>query len=66
MSLSRDDRQRWVINGVDPLTVEAIKVLATSKRQSIAFTLDQAVEYFSRKVVFDKNMPLKWSLPDDF
>jgi hypothetical protein len=66
MSLSRRDKQRWVVNNVDTLTVASIKVLATSKHQSVGYTLDQAVEYFSRKVKFTKEHPLKWELPDDF
>jgi len=58
-------KQRWVID-CDPATVAAIKVLAAAKHQPMGATLDLAVEYFSRKVQFEKNKPLQWSLPDDF
>jgi hypothetical protein len=66
MITARGDKQRWVVNNVDSLSVASLKVLAASKGQSIGYTLDQAIEYFSRKVVFDKDKPLSWSLPDDF
>jgi hypothetical protein len=66
MSLSSTpEKQRWVVH-CDPLTVDAIKALAAGKRQSIGETLDQAVEYFSRKVRLSPDFPSKWSLPDDF
>jgi len=60
------DKQRWVLTGVNPETVAAIKVLSTSKRQSMSRTVDLAVEYFCRKVVFYKDEPLKWDLPVDW
>jgi hypothetical protein len=66
MPMSRGDKQRWVIHNVDPLTIASIKTLAIAKRQSIGYTLDQAVEYFCRKVQLSKDQPLKWTLPDDF
>jgi hypothetical protein len=66
MSMSIGDRpQRWVVH-CDPLTIAAIKTLAAAKKQSIGYTLDQAVEYFSRKVQFVEDKPLHWMLPDDF
>jgi hypothetical protein len=66
MSMSSlGQKQRWVIH-CDPLTIAAVKALAASKKQSIGYTLDQAVEYFSRKVTFDGDKPLNWDLPDDF
>lgn len=58
-------KDRWVVH-CDPLTIAAIKTLAVAKKQSIGYTLDQAVEYFSRKVQFSEDTPLKWELPDDF
>ncbi len=60
------DKQRWVVLHVDRLTVEAIKSLAAMSQQSIGYTLDQAVEYFARKVNYDPEQPRKWYLPDDF
>lgn len=66
MSLSRGtQKQRWVVH-CDPLTVQAVKALASSSGFSIGHVLDTAVEYFSRKVEFDEDKPLKWSLPSDF
>ena len=64
LSSSRN-RYRWVVQ-CDPLTAASIKVLAAAQHKSIGYTLDQAVEYFSRKVQFTKDEPLKWRLPDDF
>jgi antitoxin component of RelBE/YafQ-DinJ toxin-antitoxin module len=58
-------KQRWVVH-CDDLTVATLKTLAATSHQSIGYTLDQAVEYFARKVQFEKDKPLKWSLPDDF
>jgi hypothetical protein len=66
MSMAMRDKQRFVVNNVDSLTVASVKVLATSSHQTMGRILDLAVEYFSRKVVFEKDKPLKWSLPDDF
>lgn len=57
--------ERWVVH-VDPLTAASIKTLAVAKHQSVGYTLDQAVEYFARKIKFDKDKPLQWALPDDF
>lgn len=62
---SRGEKARWVVH-CDPLTIASVKVLAATKKQSIGYTLDQAVEYFGRKVQFEKEHPLKWELPDDF
>lgn len=59
------ERDRWVVH-CDPLTIAAVKALAASKKQSVGKTLDQAVEYFSRKVRIDPNRRLNWELPDDF
>jgi hypothetical protein len=50
----------------DPLTIQAIKSLAATKRQSMGRTLDQAVEYFSRKIVIEPDKPLHWQLPEDY
>jgi antitoxin component of RelBE/YafQ-DinJ toxin-antitoxin module len=58
-------KQRWVVD-CDAKTIASIKVLAASKRQSMGLTLDQAVEYFCRKVVLSKDEPLKWALPGDW
>lgn len=56
---------RWVV-WCDPLTIQAIKSLAATKRQSMGRTLDQAVEYFSRKIVIEPDKPLHWQLPEDY
>lgn len=66
MNPATPDKYRWVIQNVDALTIASIKTLAATSHQSIGHTLDQAVEYFCRKLVFDKDKPLKWTLPDDF
>jgi hypothetical protein len=66
MSLVKSgEKTRWVVH-CDPLTVAAVKALAASGHYSIGYVLDQAVEYFSRKVQFDEDKPLQWVLPDDF
>lgn len=59
------EKDRWVVH-CDPLTIATVKALAAAKKQSIGYTLDQAIEYFSRKVQLDKDKPLKWELPHDF
>lgn len=66
MYVSSSDKQRWVIQKVDPLTIEAVKALASSSGYSMGKVVDLAVEYFSKKVHFEHERPLKWSLPDDF
>ncbi len=66
MSVTTPQKQRWVVNNVDELTIAAVKTLATSKGYSMGYVIDLAVEYFSRKVIFEKDKPLHWSLPDDF
>jgi hypothetical protein len=66
MNTPGTDKQRWVVNNVDPLTIDVIKTLATSNKQSMGHTLDQVVEYFSRKIVISTDKPFTWQLPDDF
>lgn len=66
MSVTTPNKQRWVVNNVDELTIAVVKTLATSKGYSMGFVLDLAVEYFGRKVRFENGKPLTWSLPDDF
>jgi hypothetical protein len=61
----REDRQRWVVK-CDPLTVAVIKSLAATGHYSMGYVLDMCVEYFGRKVHFDKDKPLQWYPPDDF
>jgi hypothetical protein len=59
-------KQRWVLTSVDTETVEAVKALSGTSELSMSGVVDLAVEYFSRKVVFVKDRPLRWDLPDDF
>jgi len=66
MSVTTPEKQRWVVNNVDELTVATVKVLATSRGYTMGYVIDLAVEYFSRKVIFEKDKTLAWSLPDDF
>ena len=58
MSLSTRDRTRWVLTNVDQLTVDTVK--------SMSYTVDQAVEYFARKITLSSKTPFRWMLPDDF
>ena len=66
MSVTTPEKQRWVVNNVDELTVATVKVLATSRGYTMGYVIDLAVEYFSRKVIFEKDKTLAWSLPDVF
>jgi hypothetical protein len=66
MDIPGTQKQRWVVYGVDPLTIASLKVLATSSGYSTGHVLDLVVEYFGKKIRFEADRPLKWSLPDDF
>ena len=49
----------------DELTIASVKTLAATKKWSLGHTLDTIVEYYCRKVSFDKDKPLVWYEPDD-
>ena len=66
MSSLMSNKQRWVVNNVDELTIDVVKQLASANKQSMGYTLDQAVEYFSRKIRLSDGPPFTWQLPDDF
>ena len=49
------------------LTARDLRQLETSvPLETLKTVIDLAVEYFSRKVIFEKDKTLAWSLPDAF
>jgi hypothetical protein len=57
---------RWVVNGCEPDTYYAVKVLAARHHTRVSDVIDRAVEHFCKELGKDIPLPEGWRKPRDW
>jgi len=66
MRVSSEERERWVINDVEPITKDAVRELAARHHVRIGEVLDQAVELFCQQLGTSISLPEGWRKPREW
>lgn len=66
MTSQDGDRQRWAIQDVEKMTVQAVRVLAVRHNVRVGEVLDQAVEVFCKQLGTSIELPDGWRKPREW